>query len=47
MEKFPEAHPPRRPPWLVALGILALTILGASLVWAVAMGLTNLGRIGV
>lgn len=35
------------PRWLLALGAAVIGLLGASLVYAVAIGLVNFGRIGV
>lgn len=42
-----EANPVAPPLWLRALGILALAIMGAALVYAAWMGAQNFGRIGV
>lgn len=35
------------PGWLRALGALALVAIGGSMLFAVAIGIANLGRIGV
>jgi hypothetical protein len=37
----------RTPLWLTALGVIALAAIGASLAYAVAIGVANFSRIGV
>lgn len=41
------ASPSPSPVWIRALGGLALALMGAGLLYALAIGLANAGRIGV
>jgi hypothetical protein len=42
-----DERPARVPVWLLALGGLALALIGLAVGYAVAIGMTNLPRIGV
>jgi hypothetical protein len=38
---------PAVPGWLWALGVIAVAAIGGSMLFALAIGITNFGRIGV
>jgi hypothetical protein len=46
-QRAPDSLPTTIPIWLRALGIVALTAIGAAAAYAVAIGVTNFSRIGV